>query len=317
MTSARACGALVVLLVASAWSAVAKAAAGSFIRSEDHRVAAVTHRLAHAGASLCSQRYPLTGLLFHHLPEYELSDQRQVIALYRLDRGPGVLTVLDNSPAAEAGLVAGDTILAINGRPLPSPPDRRNKGWREAVHASEAAIEEELRLGPVKLLVLRDGRELETTLGSVPACPARVRLARSSQVNAFASGRNVVITTGLLGFIGNDDELAVAIAHELAHNILGHPERLRAQRVPRGLLRGIGKNAARVRATEEEADRLAVRLLWMGGYDVGAAIPFWRRFYARYDTMPQLFRTHPGLKARERLINEAIAELSSRPAASP
>jgi len=48
------------------------------------------------------------------------------------------------------------------------------------------------------------------------------------------------------------------------------------------------------------------------GYDAGAAIPFWRRYYARFDG-PQLFRTHPSLEARERIIAETIAELSAAP----
>ncbi len=55
-------------------------------------------------------------------------------ATYGLDRGPGVLTVLAGSPAAFAGLVAGDVLLAVNGTPFLSPvaiaaePKRRK--WR-------------------------------------------------------------------------------------------------------------------------------------------------------------------------------------------
>ncbi|MDB5667983.1 MAG: hypothetical protein JWL74_933, partial [Alphaproteobacteria bacterium] len=211
------------------------------------------------------------------------------------------------------GLAAGDVLLTVNGRRFPPPlaVSAGRKEWRQALDAAEALLEEQLKLGPVRLMVLRDRAPIELTLGSVPGCPARVRLARSGQVNAFANGRYVVMTTGLLGFIQDEDELAIVIAHELAHNVLRHRDRLEAQNVPRGLLRGIGKNASRVRATEEEADRLGIRLAWAAGYDVSAAIPFWRRFYARYDTVPQLFRTHPGLRAREKLISETIAELGA------
>jgi predicted Zn-dependent protease len=146
------------------------------------------------------------------------------------------------------------------------------------------------------------------TLTSVAGCPARVRLARSSQNNAFAARGYVILTTAALDFTANDDELAVIIGHELAHVALRHTERLDAQRVPRGLLRGFGKNAERVRATEEEADRLGLRLAWAAGYDPAAAVPFWRRYYAKFES-PQLFRTHPGLRARERLIADTIALL--------
>lgn len=291
---------------------------GSFLRAEDHRIAVIAYRLARAGTAHCPQRYPLTGLLLHHLAEYEPDDRPQLVASYGLDQGPGILSVIASSPAAAAGLAAGDVLLAVNDTPFPSPSEatsRKRKVWRAALEASEALLEKQLQAGPARLLVLRDGRRVAITLDSVPGCPGRVRLARSSQTNAFADGRYVVMTTALLRFTQDEDELAIVLAHELAHNILGHKVRLEAQNVPNGLLRGFGKNAAKVRATEEEADRLGIRLAWAAGYDVAAAIPFWRRFYARYDTTPQLFRTHPGLKARERLIGAAIAELPAAPAA--
>jgi predicted Zn-dependent protease len=183
--------------------------------------------------------------------------------------------------------------------------------WRREIIAVEARIEEALSKGPVNLRILREGRVHSRTLSSVRGCPTRVRLARSDQVNAFANDGYVIMTTAMLNFTQSDDELALVIAHELAHNILGHPERLRAQKVPtEGFFRSFGKNASRVRATEEEADRLGIKLLWAAGYDVGAAIPLWRRLHARFDKGPQLFRTHPDISHRERLIKEILAELN-------
>ncbi len=111
--------------------------------------------------------------------------------------------------------------------------------------------------------------------------------------------------------------MALVMAHEIAHNLLGHPARLEQEKVPHGFLRGFGKNAARVRATEEEADRLGIKLLVSSGYDLSAAIPFWRRLYAKYEPVPtpKLLRTHPSLRERERMIEEAIADRSAPPAA--
>lgn len=289
-------------------------AAGSFLRAEDHRIAAIAYRLALEGAAFCPEPYPLTGLLLHHLADYDAEGGRLVLAAWPLGRGPGVLAVIAGSPAAQAGLQAGDVVTEYNGTPVPSAeaiaaiPDA--KARRAAVEEAEALLEAELRRGPTRLTVLRGGAMHEVTLGSRPGCPARVRLARSSQPNAFANGRWAVVTTRVMEFTRSDDELAVVIAHELAHNILAHKQRLDAQGVPRGLLRRFGKNAERIRATEEEADRLGVRLLAAAGYDRSAIIPFWRRFYARFDS-PQLFRTHPGLKARERLIVEVLDEIAA------
>jgi predicted Zn-dependent protease len=166
------------------------------------------------------------------------------------------------------------------------------------------------------LRVLRAGRQIEVTLGSEPGCYGNVRLARSTQVNAFASGSTVIMTTALLDFLKSDDELAVVLGHEMSHNILKHPDLLDEQGVPgKGILRGIGKNASRVWKTEEEADRFGIKLVWRAGYDVNAAIPFWRRYLGRYDALPQIFRTHPSLGVRERITREEIAALSKEPAA--
>lgn len=291
----------------------ARQAAGSSLRAEDHRLASIAYRLALAGAGLCGEPAPLTGLLLHHLAEYDAEGRRLTLAAWPMLQGPGILSVVDGSPAAQARLAAGDVLLLVNALPFRSPAEiaaiANDKARRQAIEQAEALLEDQLRLGPAQITVLREGERREVALTARPACPARVRLARSNQPNAFANGRYAVVTTAVMAFTQRDDELAIVLAHELAHNILGHKARLEAQRVPRGLLRRFGKNAARIYATEQEADRLAVRLVAAAGYDTGAIIPFWRRFYARYDS-PQLFRTHPGLKARERLIEQALSELT-------
>jgi hypothetical protein len=286
---------------------------GLSLRAEDLRVASVAYRIARSGAPYCADPYPLTGMLLHHLAEYEAKDQPLQIEQHRLDRGPGVLAVVNGSPAAAAGLLPGDVLLAINGAALPdakaiaAESDRRKS--RRLIGESESRLEEELRKGPSDLLVLRQGAELRTSLAPKRGCAIRARLARSDQRNAYADGRYVIITTKLLEFVPSDDELAFIIGHEAGHNILDHKTRLDAQKVPTGLFKSFGKNASRIRTTEEEADRLGLRLAWAAGYDPTAALDFWRRYYAKHDAPLQIFRTHPSLEARAKLMRETVAEL--------
>src|SRR5690242_14189576 len=80
---------------------------GTTLRDDDLRVGAVAYRLASKGASLCPDKLPLTGLLFHHLGEYRPEDRPVMISRYGLDRGPGLLAVIGGSPAEAAGLRAG------------------------------------------------------------------------------------------------------------------------------------------------------------------------------------------------------------------
>ncbi|HYI41698.1 MAG TPA: M48 family metallopeptidase [Allosphingosinicella sp.] len=290
-------------------SAPAATAPSTTLRQDDLRVALVAYRLALAGSASCPDRYPITGMLFHHLAEYEPRDRPLMVARYGLDRGPGVLTVLADTPAARSGLVAGDVLLAVNGRPLPTgasvAAEPKREKWRKLTDETEAELETALRRGPADLRILREGREVALRLGSLPACLGRVRLARSTQVNAFATGRTVVMTLAMLKFLRSDDELAVVLGHELAHNIFGH----RQMRNEEGILRGLGIKPSAVWKREEAADRFGLRLMSAAGYDLDAAIPFWRRYLGKYDWFPQIFRSHPSLGARERIAAEEIAKI--------
>lgn len=295
------------LLIFACASAAVPPPAGSSLRRDDLRVAGIAYRLATDGRAFCPESFPVTGLLFHHLADYAPKDRPAMIQRHGLDRGLGVLSVVEGSPAARAGLIAGDVLLSVNGSALEAAALDSDRAIRDAI---ESRLEDQLAAGPARLRLHRSGADVELVIEPERGCPSRVRLARSSQVNGFANARAAVITTALIAETQGDDELAIVIGHELAHVALRHPERLIAQGVPRGLLRGFGVNAERVHLTEQEADRLGIKLAWAAGYDVRAAIPFWRRFYARYDG-PQLFRTHPSLQLRERLISETLAELEA------
>lgn len=301
-------------IAAPTMSIAVPVAAGSFLRADDHRIVSIVYRLGLAGVAHCPATMPLTGLAFHHLGEYRPQDRAEAIAQYHVDRGIGILSVVEGSAGARAVLKAGDVILSVNGIAFPSPAaiaaERDEDERRRRMVVSEEMLETALREGPARIEVLRGGVDrLIVTLGSRPGCPARGRLARSGQNNAFADGRYAIMTTGFLGFFRSDDELAVALAHELSHNILRHPQQLEAQGVPNGMMRHIGRNARLVRATEVEADRLSVRLLASAGYDLDAIMPFWRRLHGRADSMLTLISAHPSLRARETYINAAIAEV--------
>jgi len=279
------------------------------LRKADARVGQVAYRLATAGRALCPTLHPQTGLLFHHLAEYLPADRPLMVKLYGLDRGPGLLTVLSGTPAAEAGLKAGDVLLAVNGRPFPSPmaevAERDPAKWRPLAESGEKQLEDALRLGPARLHVLRQGSEIDVSLDSVPGCFARVRLARNPTVNAFSNGHDVLVTTAMLDYVHSDDELALIIGHELAHFILGHPPMHDGDK----LLASVGIRSGVFWKREEAADRLAIRLMAAAGYDLDAVIPFWRRFLGEYDKDPQIFRYHPSLGARERIAREEIAAI--------
>src|SRR5690606_6718965 len=45
---------------------------------------------------------------------------------------------------------------------------------------------------------------------------------KGSQVNAYADGKKIYVTPAMMNFARNDEELAVVLGHEYAHNLMGH-----------------------------------------------------------------------------------------------
>jgi hypothetical protein len=65
---------------------------------------------------------------------------------------------------------------------------------------------------------------------TLPAKPFLL-IDRSSSVNAYAVGGNIIcVNLGLIAFSQSREELALAIAHELSHNVLNHSENAMKQR---------------------------------------------------------------------------------------
>lgn len=241
-------------------------AGGSYLdgRQEDARVARLAYRLATAGRRNCPHLEPATGLVLQHLSQFQPSDRAGVVAALPIDRGPGVIVVVPDSPAAIAGIGAGDILLAVDGKAIPAEPDLALPFDAARAHDRADAVIDLLQTAR-GVTVLRDGASHTIDITPLPACPSRVHLARSGQRNAFADGRHVFLTTGVLAQLHNDDELAFLIAHEMAHNILGHAALMRSGTV--GGRKG-------VRQIESAADRLGGTLMLDAGFDpvLGAAL---------------------------------------------
>ena len=81
---------------------------------------------------------------------------------------------------------------------------------------------------------------------------------------------------------------AALLAHELAHNVLGHDAWLDRH----------GRKPKNVRLIEREADRLVPWLLANAGHDPAAGEAFMRQWGKAYDAGLKLRRTHDGWDER-------------------
>ncbi len=141
--------------------------------------------------------------------------------------------------------------------------------------------------------------------------PPMVLLDRSAAVNAYAMGNNTVaINMGLIYFSNTREELALIIAHELAHNILEHANNAikekaelltsetyknavnavldsKYERLTRlkKIIEGYSFNRTKHnRYHESEADSLAIVLL------KNAQIPFEAKYFLRLDSVDVQFK---------------------------
>ncbi len=264
------------------------------LQQEDQRVAAIAYRLKAANIALCDDRVPLTGFLLHDLNQYAPSVRAEAARVFGLKDQPGVLAVVPGSPAARAGLRVNDVITAVNGTGIVSGTTR--KATFDTVRSAEAIVEGALGKPPVR--IARAGKAA-VSFAPEPGCATRMMVVPGKKLNARADGEIVEITTALMAFAGNDDAVATALAHELAHNILGHRAAIKAKLLT-------------VRDTETEADYWGLYLLIRAGFSGERAVDFWDRYEAKTNKGVLADGTHPGKKERLAFVRGTLAEIREK-----
>ena len=258
------------------------------------RVAAIGFRLTTANAAWCPVQQPQFGWIWGDPRLYDADRRPEALAAYgAADRDtPFIAAIAPESPAANAGMRVGAAVTGMHGSPVPTGADAHP-------FARITAIEIKLAALPASApLVLDTGDAGALTVNPVAGCASDFRVEASEKAGAVADGRMVLVNQGLAQFADNDDELAAAIAHELAHNILRHRARLDAAGVDRGLGKQFGRSARLFRQTEIEADRLSVWLLAAARYDPLAAARFWTAFGQRKGRPLFQAGTHPNWRDR-------------------
>ena len=151
------------------------------------------------------------------------------------------------------------------------------------------------------------------------------------QVNAGATFGQVIVTSGLLDFVRDDDELAAVIGHEIAHITEGHVTRGALGSVALSALAilvdsqapGLGQLAAGggqlflnrfTQDQERKADRVGLDLAYRSGFDPRAAARVQERLGV---AVPQTMRagyfdTHPSSVDRKKALRRQADRLLAR-----
>lgn len=281
------------------------------VRAVDARMAAIGYRLATANAPLCDALAPTPGLAIHAIAQYAPGERAGARAAFGFAAPVAVEAVVPGSPAASAGVLPDDGLLAVAGDPVTAaiPPAASAEPRDQAL----AAIARQPSDRPLALTLLRGERPVRVTLAASPGCRSGFEVLLGPGLQASSDGRIVQVSVRFFERY-RDEEVAAVIAHELAHTILRHADRLEAAGVKRGLLAEVGRNGRLFRRTEDEADLLGAHLLRNAGYDPQVAVRFWRDHGGEVDRGLFRARTHRSARVRAERI---AAELAALPAEAP
>jgi hypothetical protein len=287
--------AFIALLLASPASAVDDQA-DAVVRAllgQDSAVAAVGYRLATVNVDLCVEDMIESGLLIETLAQYGADYRAAAADVLKLTDRPTVALVVAGSPADRAGIKPGDALIDADGARFARTPPDSASGKFAAVDVAMTALDAALADGKVRLTVERAGQPVTIDLIGTPACKARFQLLSGNNPDATANGTWVQLSTGMAAFAKTPDDLAAILAHELAHNALGHRR----------------AKAKIQRAQELQADRLMPYLMARAGFDPHAAVALWQRFKRRHlgGLIPSM--THPGWGERAKAVAAEVARI--------
>lgn len=198
--------------------------------------------------------------------------------------------------------------------------------------AREMRQQRERRVQRVAAKIMSQARQVCPEVLDKPftACSYTVSILEKDDVNAFADGQRIGINLGMLRFIESDDELAVVIGHEVAHNMLSHSQKKMGGALLGALLdaaiasQGVNTGGAFQQAGamayskeyEAEADYLGLYLAARAGFDATVAPLFWRRMAIEHpgSIASRFNSTHPSTAERSVALRNTLAEIEQKSA---
>jgi len=256
------------------------------------RLSAVNWRMGVANAGLCPRVRDVSGFSTRSVKDMDKALREGAIREMGLTEEPTVWQVAEGSPAEAAGIEIGDRIL-IDGEVK----GVRDKRVKAAVEAGRLRVRK------------ADGREVDVTIETVPVCDYAVTVSMSPAINAYATGRSVTVTSGMMNFVQSDDELALIVGHELAHNTMGH-----IRKIVGNYILSLG-GTRYTRPFESEADYVGLYYLARAGYEMEGVEDFWRRLAKVSAKGTTRAKTHPTSSERFLRIAAARDEILAKRAA--
>lgn len=298
-------------------------------QEEQHqRLENIAYPILHHGVSLCPDDVVMmAGFRYANIYTYE--GVWREAARYALGLGDTleVLSVIDGSGADRAGLKPGDHILRLGTTEIPI-------GKQSMAAAGEWGAE--FRASGLRHLAIeykRSGERHVTTIAAEAACGYPTLVVQEGGLNAFADGKAIYVATAMMRF-ADDNELAVIVAHELAHNAMGHID-AKKKNAAAGALFGLlgdiamaysGVNTGGYYTTqfaslgamtfsqnfEREADYVGMYALALAGLPLESAPVLWRHMAIANPQFIALAQSHPTSAERFVRMEQTVLEIEEK-----
>jgi hypothetical protein len=312
---------------------------------QQQRVDGVGHKLLAAATAFCAQALaPDAGMRFANLHSFPSTYDEAARGLGFSDTLV-VVSVARGSAGARAGVAVGDRVVGVNDATAPRGPNAPSLLARAISSRAPAAPSLTLRHGDTTFLVDPTARsdsvaparmssaDRRLTVPADMVCGYNLIASRKDEVNAWADGSNVTVTSAMLRFVTDNDELAAVLAHEIAHNALGH---IRAQEKnaidgPFGAVVDTSASARVITSRgdvvrqpldvgsvvfsqdqERDADDVAMYLLARAGRPIAEVTNLWRHMAQHNPANVKYVGTHPTTKARLGRLERTERDMAQR-----
>ncbi|MDJ0684150.1 MAG: M48 family metallopeptidase [Alphaproteobacteria bacterium] len=299
--------------------------------ADEERLWAVASPILREGVPLCGEAVGVSlGWRLHGLGDYKGSSvQIEAVAEYYGGAAfntyrPMVKFTVPGGPAEKAGIKAGDIVVKVGDYTMLKGPTAVNAFYREAPKIDLKGKDS------IRIVVERNEREISFDVALELQCDFPLIVQISPEQNAFADGRHIVFTTGMLRD-ASDYHLAIIFGHELAHNAMLHIQKTEENLdmaivagtvidiallvvgvdTNRGATRYLMDQARNYKSVEfeNEADYIGMYFLARAGYEFHDAASLWRFMATHNPDSIYAVSTHPPTPERALALRRTAREI--------
>ena len=289
----------------------------------------IGYKVNSSNADICNKTDFNSGITFANENVMGLKIAKFFPSKINLGSRVSIIDIVKNSPADKAGLALGDIILEVEGYSFPEGKNALKKISKHFKNTDKKPLK--------RIKIDRKGEILTFDINQEKICNYPIIFTQDKIVNAYADGKSIIMTQGMVDYARDDNEIAMVIAHELAHNDRGHLDAKKKNTLIMGSIGFIldlmtiyysggtaGGNAENTEMWskigsqaysvefEKDADYGGVYYAYRAGYDISQVKNFWERIGSENPKQIAISSTHPATAERYLQIEKTVEEINKK-----